>query len=169
LIYDFQASLKKSKVMENAEWWEPVYRHAFPGFFSMMSVKEDGWAQRGGIDRVITLRSGKIITVDEKIRYAVYPDILLERWSNEEKRIPGWIQKNQACDYIAYAFALTGKCYLLPFLQLRKAWRTYGDEWIHKYKRIEAKNINYTTVSVGVPTDVLLKAMSDIVCVNWST
>ena len=62
-------------------WWTDVYRGAFPDLLSMTNVRKDGWAQRGGIDRVLTLSSGKTITVDEKVREKVWPDILLERWS----------------------------------------------------------------------------------------
>jgi hypothetical protein len=32
------------------------------------------------------------------------PDFLLEYWSDYERRSPGWIEKDLACDFIAYAF-----------------------------------------------------------------
>jgi hypothetical protein len=39
------------------------------------------------------------------VRAADWPDILLEQWSDEERRKPGWVQKPLACDFVAYAFA----------------------------------------------------------------
>lgn len=52
----------------------------------MVSVRDDGWAQRGGIDRVITLACGRTIKIDEKVRKEDWPDILLERWSDEQRK-----------------------------------------------------------------------------------
>ena len=53
---------------------------------------------------------------DEKVRAEDWPDILLEQWSDEDRRAPGWVQKPLACDYIAYSFAPSGVCYLLPVM-----------------------------------------------------
>jgi hypothetical protein len=78
-VHNFSDSLEKSKAQEDAAWWPVVYKKAFPGYVAAVSVRNDGWAQRGGIDRVITLKSGKTVTVDEKVRYESYNDILLER------------------------------------------------------------------------------------------
>lgn len=134
----------------------------------MVSVRDDGWAQRGGIDRVLTLASGKTITVDEKVREKDWGDILLERWSDKARKVPGWIQKDLACDFIAYAFAPSCTCYLLPFLSLRRAWILNGREWSSKYHAVEARNTNYVTESVPVPTAVLLSALTDAMRVVWS-
>jgi hypothetical protein len=53
---------------------------------SAVSVRSDGWAQRGGIDRVIALACGRVFTVDEKVRTTDWNDILLEQWSDEGRR-----------------------------------------------------------------------------------
>ena len=65
-------------------------------------------------------------TVDEKVRTNDWPDVLLERWSDEARRIPGWVEKPLACDFIAYAFAPAGTCLLLPVAALQRAWRQHG-------------------------------------------
>ena len=168
LQHNFAESLAKSHEAEDAEWWDAVYRQAFPALSCHMSVRGDGWAQRGGIDRVITLNSGKTLTVDEKVRYSEYDDILLERWSNEAKKVPGWVQKDLACDYIAYAFVNSQRCYLLPFPQLRLAWLRNGRDWIAKYPRIAADNGSYITASVAVPIPVLFDALNKAMKVYWA-
>jgi len=58
-VHDFNESLAFSQSCADAPWWIDVYRTAFPGLVSAVSVRKDGWAQRGGIDRVLTLKSGK--------------------------------------------------------------------------------------------------------------
>jgi hypothetical protein len=167
-VHNFNESLARSHSYADAPWWEDVYRQAFPGFASMVSVREDGWAQRGGIDRSITLKSGKTLWVDEKVREKEWADVLLERWSDSRNRVPGWIQKDLACDYIAYAFAPLQKCYLLPFQPLRRAWILNGRQWCEEYKEVRADNGRYVTVSVAIPTDILFAALNGAMVVNWA-
>jgi hypothetical protein len=119
-VHDFATSLALSNSYTDADWWMQIYRRAFPTLISAVSVRDDGWARRGGIDRVLTLASGRVYTVDEKVRTNDWPDILLEQWSDEERRKPGWVQKPLACDFIAYAFAPSRRCYLLPVVPLQR-------------------------------------------------
>lgn len=176
MLHDFNQSLALSHEYEDAPWWGEVYVRAFPGFNSMMSVRKDGWAQRGGIDRVVQLKSGKTLYVDEKVRSTDWDDIALERWSDRDKQTPGWIQKDLACDFIAYAFVPTQRCYLLPFPTLRKAWQLEGRRWVELaeqglggFKVIHAKNKTYVTESIAVPTDLLMATLGQAMLVNWGT
>lgn len=103
-MHRFQESLDLSAEY-GSDWWIPIYRRAFATLISAVAVSDDGWAQRGGIDRLLTLACGRTFTVDEKIRTQDWPDVLLERRSDETRRSPGWVQKPLACDFIAYAYA----------------------------------------------------------------
>lgn len=144
----------------------------------MVSVRQDGWAQRGGIDRVLTLRSGKTISVDEKVRYRDYADVLLEVWSvwvDGKGKDPGWIAKDLACDYIAYAWVPTERCLLLPFQELRRVWRKHHSEWMRLaingsggFCRIFADNGRYQTMSICVPESVLRDAIRESMLVSWT-
>ena len=166
-VHDFDESLAYSHSQADAPYWEVVYKKAFPNFAGMVCVRKDGWAQRGGIDRVITFKSGKTVTVDEKARKKVWPDVALERWSDEARKKPGWMQKDLACDFIAYAWVPKQRCLLLPFPTLRRAWLDNGRQWIKDHKEIRAENHKYTTVSVAVPTEILMKALQDAMLVEW--
>lgn len=174
-VHDFAESLRRSESYVDAPWWEEVYRKFFSNYAGMVSVRQDGWAQRGGIDRVVTLGSGKTVTVDEKVRTGEWQDILLERWSDRDARAPGWVQKDLACDFIAYAFVQSRRCYLLPFLALRKAWKDNGQEWIDRavandggFSIVEAVNRRYITQSVAVPVDVLYEALTGALIASWT-
>ena len=173
-IHSFAESLALSKKHEDAPWWPAIYGRAFPGYLSAVSVKNDGWAQRGGIDRVITLSSGKAVWIDEKVRSKSYGDILLETWSDTLHKKPGWMQKDLACDFIAYAFIPDSRCYLLPFLTLRAAWLKFGREWIASasknecgFRFVDSKNHGYVTRSIAVPIQKLLSAMSEAQIIDW--
>lgn len=173
-IHTFQDSLAKSHEQESAPWWREIYETAFPNFASMVSVRQDGWAQRGGIDRVVTLKSGRVVTIDEKVRSESYADILLERWSDNNRKTPGWAQKDLACDYIAYAFIPDRRCYLLPFLSLRAAWLKHGRDWIEAaqdkrdgFSVIYSKNPGYTTENIAVPISILVAALQAAQIVEW--
>lgn len=172
--HNFAESLAASHIQADASWWREVYEEAFPGLSAMVCVRADGWAQRGGIDRVLTLSSGRTVTVDEKVREKAWPDILWEFWSDVDRKVTGWAAKDLACDYIAYAFVPTQVCYLLPALQVRKAWQLFGAEWVRKAKTgergfriVDADNVRYTTRSVAVPIDVSLSAIRDSLIVHW--
>lgn len=176
--HDFRESLAKSHAQEDAEWWPLVYRAAFPDLVSFSSVRQDGWAQRGGIDRVLVLKSGKTLSVDEKVRYRDYADVLLEVWSvfRAGKGIdPGWVAKDLACDYIAYAWVPNERCLLLPFQELRRVWRKHHDLWwdlatrrSEGFSMVRAANNGYETVSVCVPEKILVNAMRDAMLVSWA-
>lgn len=166
-VHVFADSLALSHAFAEADWWERAYRAGIPGFQSMSSVRADGWAQRGGIDRIVTLKSGKTVLVDEKVRSHAWPDFLLERWSDRDRRRPGWIQKDLACDFIAYAFVETKVCHLLPYLPLRAAWLRHGREWVRRYPTILANNPGYVTESVAVPIPVVMAAIAGAMAVSW--
>lgn len=161
VYHNFADSLALSQAFADADWWMDLYRKAFPSLVSAVAVRDDGWAQRGGIDRVLTLACGRVQTVDEKVRTNDWPDILLEQWSDEARRVPGWIQKPLACDFIAYAFAPSRRCYLLPVSPLQRAWRMQGKAWIDRYGQRHARNQGYVTANVPVPIPVLMQAMTD--------
>lgn len=174
MLHDFAESLAKSNAQVDAPWWEPVYRKAFPAFGCMHSVREDGWAQRGGIDRVIVLTSGKTISIDEKVRDKDWQDLLWEYFSDRDRKTRGWCDKDLACDYIAYAFVPSRRCFLLPALQLRRAWSENGVEWICRanqdengYRIVDADNGRYTTRSVAVPLRESMRAIRDALIVTW--
>ncbi|NIJ32799.1 hypothetical protein [Sphingomonas oligoaromativorans] len=151
-----------------SDWWLAAYRRAFPSLRSAVPVRGDGWAQRAGVDRVITLASGRVYTVDEKIRSEDWGDILLEQWSDEARHIPGWVQKPLACDFIAYAYAPSGTCYLMPVAALQRAWRQHGRQWIREYGQRRAQNPGYVSVCVPVPRAVLMWAIADAMMIGVS-
>lgn len=167
--HNFTESLQKSNEQADAPWWREVYEEAFPNLAQMICLRSDGWAQRGGIDRLLVLEDGTTLKVDEKVRSAVYDDFCLEYWSDRKRRIPGWVAKDLTCDFIAYAFVPSKTCYLLPFQILRRAWRLNGREWVGKYQKIEAFNEGYVTVSVAVPISVLMATLCEALIIRWSS
>jgi len=86
-----------------------------------------------------------------RITGKVYEDIALEYLSNEQRGVPGWVCKPIRADFIAYAIAPLGRCYLLPVMQLQSAWLRQGEYWRQLYPCVRAQNCGYWTVSVGVP------------------
>ena len=159
-VHSFSESLALSEGYADASWWLDLYRKAFPTLSSAVCIRNDGWAQRGGIDRILTLECGRVFTVDEKVRTSEWPDILLERWSDEAGRKPGWVQKPLACDFIAYAFAPSRRCFLLPVTPLQRAWRLNGKHWISTFGERKARNVGYVSTNVPVPIDTLMGAIS---------
>jgi len=166
-MHDFATSLAASHAVSDAPFWAEIYAKAFPGGI-MIDHRQDGEHQRAGVDRSIILPNSKQVLVDEKARFTDYGDILLEYWSDEARKIPGWVCKPLRCDFIAYAIVPRGWCYLLPVLALQSAWRAHGDKWIEQHRRIEANNKTYRTISVGVPLATLFAAIGQALRIQFT-
>lgn len=168
---NFEDDLAFSHAQADAPWWHEVYRKAFPNMATLVDVRPDGWAQRGGIDRQIVLTDGTVIKVDEKVRREAYDDFALEYWSDVDRQTPGWICKDLTCDFIAYAFVPTQTCYLLPFQLLRRCFRENWPEWKLKYKprtsHNETEGRKWTTKFIPVPIPVVLDAIRDCMVIKW--
>lgn len=164
-VHDFQECLEMSHQADELPFWEEVYRKAFPNMAAMINHRQDGWHQRAGIDRSVVLDNSNRILIDEKVRGrnkktgAVYKDIALEYISNDRSGAPGWVCKSLAADYIAYAIAPFGWCFLLPVVQLQSAWEKNQQEWMKKYPCKPAPNKGYQTWFCAVPVNILFKAI----------
>jgi hypothetical protein len=160
MIHDFAERLKFSEEASAEPFWDAVYRKAFPNMVNHMPCPGDVESQRKGIDRLILLDNGKTLKIDEKKRESEYDDILLEFVSVDTTGAPGWIEKNLAIDYLAYAFVKSKRCYLFPWPFLRKAWLCNGVSWKQQYQIIVAQNNGYKTLSVAIPINALYKAVN---------
>ena len=154
-VHDFADSLAASHRASDLPIWEEIYRKSFPDFLAMVDHRQDGEHQRAGIDRSVILQNSKQLLIDEKIRWKPYPDIAVEYLSNDRTGAPGWACKPLRADYIAYAIAPLGMCYLLPVIQLQQAWRRKGEIWKASCFIVRAPNRGYTTLSAAVPVHEL--------------
>lgn len=169
MIHNFNERLAWSERGSGEPFWDAVYRKAFPNLVNHMQCLGNTASQRMGIDRVIHLSNGKCLYVDEKKRDKVYSDILLEYVSVDTTDAPGWMEKDLAIDYLAYAFMPTRVCYLFPWPMLRRAWLAFKVQWKAKYEHKPGKNANYTTWSVAVPIDVVCRAVSTASIIDVSS
>lgn len=167
-VHDFADSLAASHRASDLPIWEEIYRKSFQDFLAMVDHRQDGEHQRAGIDRSVILENSKQILVDEKIRWKAYPDIALEYVSNDRTGSPGWACKPLRADYIAYAIAPLGMCYLLPVCQLQQAWRRKGELWKQTFFTVRAPNRTYTTLSVAVPVNELFAEIGRALRVPFS-
>lgn len=161
VVNEFRSDLRFSQAASDEPFWDEIYRKAFPDMAAHMVIDTNSQAQRLGIDRVITLNSGKTLYVDEKKRRQSWGDILLEYISADTTGAPGWIEKPLQIDYLAYAFMDVRRAYLFPWQMLRRVWLHYKDVWLGSYKIVPAQNRNYTTYSVAVPINELLAAVKN--------
>ena len=160
-LNDFKTDLEYSLESGEDILFDNFYRRIFGNSLVRIEKAEDLERQFQGIDKILHFDSGKKILVDEKKRRKDYGDILVEIYSNTEKKTPGWTFKPYT-DYFVYAIMPAGKIYLLPALLL-KLW--VKENWSHiqnYFQKIEAKNPGYITTSYAVPTDILLSGLKQI-------
>jgi hypothetical protein len=166
-MHDFIQSRDFSEAHAHDPFWEVVCREAFPDFRSMDVFTHDGWHQRAGVDRVVTLNSSRRIEIDDKVRRTNYNDFFLETWSDVERKRPGWILQPLKCDYIGYAFLPSRRCYLLPFNDLRRAWTKHGADWSKRFGTLPVPNRSWKTEGVPVPIDIVLRSIHDGMLIRW--
>lgn len=172
----FQEDLAWSKEQAKLPLWEETYRRAFPDFAGMSYVPDDGPAQRGGVDRIVTTRSGRVWLIDEKSRRdyweskhkkyfksgaTVFPDIALEYLDHVGRGTKGWIEKPMSCDYLAYNILPIYQVYLLPMAQMQAAWKIWKLKWIEEFEWRDSLNDGYETRFCPVPVPVLMRAVCE--------
>jgi hypothetical protein len=175
-VHVFDSDLAES-LTYNGEW-DSYYSAIWGSEIARVEFVKDIEEQRHGIDRRIVLRSGQVITVDEKHRRKDYGDILLELWSvfmgpGNPRNRRGWaLDWNKLCDYIAWCVIPANSCRLIPYDALRrttwnrmKAWTAgQGGRW-----RKLADNGRYTTVNVAVPWDEFYLCLREDSVSQWAT
>lgn len=158
--HDFTDSYKLAEDGKCEPFWNEVYKKAFPNLINHMRGADYACnSQSAGVDRIILLDNLKTITIDEKIRSKFYPDIALEFISNDQKGTPGWMEKDLAIDYLAYAFLDRKEAYLFNWHMLKFAWLFWRNDWKENYYIAKAANKTYNTLSVCVPIDTLMNAV----------
>lgn len=157
--HDFVERLAYSERASHEPFWDAVYRKAFHNMVNHMPCPGDAASQRMGIDRLVFLANGKTVAIDEKKREGVYGDIYLEYISVDTNNTPGWIEKDLAIDYLAYAFMPIQRVYLFPWDVLRRAWLRFGNRWKAVYACRSAQNNGYKTWGVCVPISVVQSAV----------
>lgn len=160
MTHNFRDQLEFSQEASEESFWNAIYCKAFPSMVSHMPCPGDTASQRMGIDRIILLGNGRTLAIDEKKRKKDRSDILLEYVSNTKTGAPGWIEKDLAIDYLAYAFMPSKRVYLFDWCMLQRAWGYFGNQWKRKYNLPPAKNEGYDTLSVAVPIPELRSAVS---------
>lgn len=154
---------------DDEPFWAEVYSRAFPGYVGSIQNGRNNAAQRTGIDRVVFLSSGRTILVDEKKRTTDFGDFALE-WKHvhtDGHEEPGWIQKDLAIDFLAYAFMPSRRCFLLPWDGLKRVWTERHRHWIENgYPVVRAPNGGYVTLSIAVPIRELLNAIAQTMAIT---
>lgn len=154
----YEEDLQSSEIEE--QWVTDFYYKCFPNIVSINSVPK-GYLQYSGVDKIITQKDNYKIYIEEKVRFEDYGDILLEEYSNWEKKTPGWItDESKITDFIAYIIIPTKKIWLINFRKLKILWDDKYPEWLKKYKRkvattYEKGSIRKTTSNIPVPIEEL--------------
>lgn len=112
-------------------------------------VSNTDYGKTNGVDKIITLKNGDIIKIEEKIRDRKYKnkDIVIEEQSNVEKQTHGWIYYSES-DYIAYSWFVNGLSKILIIdMKKLKEWYLKNKE---KYKLVftETNNLYHTSFRI---------------------
>lgn len=164
VIHDFATSAN----YDDATWWRDFYRATLTHYRGH-EVVTDRALQRQGIDHRVRAGDAELL-IDCKVRGRRYPDVLLEIKHEhvDGRRTKGWARKPLRCHYLAYIYKSEAAGLLISFHLMQRALAAHYDEWKRKataevdgFRWVSAKNTTYTTISLAVPTDVLLATMNE--------
>ena len=167
---DFQDSMKIGNNSELDKIWQSVYQEFFPTMKDIIKGNKCYcYSQIKGIDKIIYLENGNMITVDEKVRINDHGDIALEYISNDYTNALGWVEKQMFCNYIAYMILFSREVHFLDYQKLKIAWEKNKEEWfkLYSYKIVKARNEYYYTLSLPIPKKVLSEAMGEIKIIKF--
>jgi hypothetical protein len=185
IIHNFDRSLKHQA--QHHPCWRKIYEAVFadPIKTTISYHGDKVWDVERGIDRAVVFNNGKRKYIDEKVRWDYWPnrrtggpDILLEYWSDEERRIDGWLTKKGCeADFLAYLIAPEGRAYVMPWEKLVRAFQRHGPRWIEenpslKYPDGLHRSPNrdgsrrWNSVWVPVPEEDILKAVEGAMCLT---
>ena len=142
-----------------------VYKKLWPGLEEIEDVRGKD-PQYHGIDHIVCMPGNVTIPIQAKVRTTDYEDILLEYISNDRTKSPGWIEERSLAEWFFYLIMPKEKCYYFHWRNLQHLWNINKYEWIKLGEQrskgfmvVKAKNINYTTISVAVPSKIILDAL----------
>lgn len=156
-LHDWRADLDRENREATAPWWAIVYRHLWPSHENTAIAPRGSEAQRSGVDRVVCLPDGRMVTVQEKVRGVDKPDLLIEYQHEalDGRTWPGWIEHTEA-DVLLCIWKPTGTVRMWNMLDLRRAWVVNGGRWARTCRVYRAPNTGgYCSLNVAVPLDVL--------------
>jgi hypothetical protein len=171
VVHDFHERLEFSARLSDETSWVGFYQGLWPDMVSSSRLDRDSEWQRDGIDRIVFLKNGRQLLIDEKKRQKTdqhgrpFLDVLLEEWSvfhrdGDQRNRIGWaLDRRKRCDFVAYAIPLAHRCYLLPFELSRLAFEVHRSDWGRRFGTREAKNDGYVTRNVPVPWGTLHAAI----------
>jgi hypothetical protein len=167
-FHEFQRDLEWSTRSAAEMLWERVWTQHFGIRLRHMLAVGDLELQRAGVDRILVLRDSAIL-VDEKERRSDFDDVLLEVYSRHYAnghRVDGWaIDDSKVTHLIAYAVPRRGLCWVFEAPVLRQVTRKNMDTWHEQFGGWKvAQNRHYSTLSLAVPTDILLAAYAAEQC-----
>lgn len=188
IIHNFDRSVKASRQAQHHPCWRQIYNDAFGEDRIKGRISYHGnraYDMEKGIDRAVVLNNGERIYIQEKVRWDYWPnlrtgkeDVLLEYWSDEERRVEGWLtKKGTEADFLAYVIAPRGRAYVLPWEKLVRAFDRHGLRWIKenpspKYADGLHRSPNrdgdrhWNSVWVPVPEQDILHAVEGAMCLT---
>lgn len=135
----FQQDLEVSKSPDVARKWDRFYQAVFGPDYIGLSAAPTELDWTSGIDRYVHLTGGRLVAVQEKYSptHIMRDRVLIEVWAHKGKGVPGWIEADHDCDYIAWLYGggevLEG-C-ILPWKPLKAVWDACKQTWLEDVEK----------------------------------
>jgi len=133
-LASFEEDYAHSEIMMKELGREKIYKAFFPRLKRIRREFRKEY-QKKGIDTVVVLPE-TTLWIEEKVMRKDWPEFALEYYSNKEREILGWMNRDLKCDYIVFAFYPSKTIYLIEWKELKNLWDRKKREWLKTKERI---------------------------------
>lgn len=125
----FTFKKQETYMLEHTDELNDFYRQNWD--IDSIEIVTDKERQTKGIDKILHLKDGTSINVDEKIESIKFTNnIVFEDMTNIASNTAGWLKDGQLTDLIVFYQVEMQKVYVIPFNLMLQQYKEYREIWL---------------------------------------
>lgn len=98
-----------------------------------IEIVSDKERQLKGIDKILHLKDGTSIAIDEKIESIKHTEnIIFEDKTDIDNDVAGWLKDGQLTDFVVFYQVNMQKVYVIPFPIMYEQYKAFKDNWMER-------------------------------------
>lgn len=122
---------RETYMLEHTDELNEFYRQHWD--VENIEIVTDKERQKAGIDKILHLKDGSKLNIDEKIEsIKATQNIVFEDRTNIASNTAGWLKDGQLTDLVVFYQVNMRKIYVIPFQLMLQQYKEYRDIWLER-------------------------------------